>query len=110
MRFRGILHSRILVALGHGERDAAAAEAQLRHHFDVETALGHLVQAHYSQLRRSVGHHLRDVVVAQIEHLDGEIRRFGQEFAFGVVHLDTYFTQQCNALFVEPAFGLNSYS
>ena len=53
---------------------------------------------------------LRDIFIAQVEHLDGEIRRLRQELALGLVDIYADLAQQSDALLIEPALVLNSNS
>ena len=105
-----ILHARIFVTLGYCERYAAAAETQTCDYLDIKAALGHLVQSDDTERGRAVGYDLRDIVIAQVEHLDGEIRRLRQELALGLVDIYADLAQQSDALLIEPALVLNSNS
>lgn len=46
----------------------------------------------------------------QVEHLDREVLAFGQQLALAVLDGNSCLFEQGDALFVEPAFGLNGDS
>lgn len=94
----------------HGQRDAAAAESEVHGPFDREVLLRDLVQPHDPQIGDAHGHGLRNVVVAQVEHLHRESVGAGDEFALAFGDADACFREQADALLVESAFGLNCYS
>ena len=65
---------------------------------------------HDPQIGDAHGHGLRNVVVAQVEHLHRESVGAGDEFALAFGDADACFREQADALLVESAFGLNCYS
>ena len=99
-----------LIHIFHGQRDAAAAESEVHGPFDREVLLRDLVQPHDPQIGDAHGHGLRNVVVAQVEHLHRESVGAGDEFALAFGDADACFREQVDALLVESAFGLNCYS
>ena len=58
----------------------------------------------------AAAHNNGGIVIAQVEHLDGEIRRLRQELALGLVDIYADLAQQSDALLIEPALVLNSNS
>ena len=87
-----------------------AAESEVHGPFDREVLLRDLVQPHDPQIGDAHGHGLRNVVVAQVEHLHRESVGAGDEFALAFGDADACFREQVDALLVESAFGLNCYS
>ena len=85
------LQTGILDILGHGQRQTATAEAQSAYDFGIFVLFGILVFAHNTDVGNAGGYGLRDVVVAQEEHFDGEIRRLYQKCALGGTQLDIRF-------------------
>ena len=77
---------------------------------DIEIFLLDFVEADDSQVGYAHGDGLRNVVVAQVEHLDREVLAFGQQLALAVLDGNSCLFEQGDALFVEPAFGLNGDS
>ena len=77
---------------------------------DIEIFLLDFVEADDSQVGYAHGDGLRNVIVAQVEHLDREVLAFGQQLALAVLDGNSCLFEQGDALFVEPAFGLNGDS
>ena len=77
-RKAGIIHS-----LGDGQRKAALAEAQTAYHHGILLSFHKFVFAHDTQVGHSSRHGLRNIVVAQVKHLDGEIGGLHQQGALG---------------------------
>ena len=92
---------------GNGQREAAASEAEVHELFDREALFGHLVQPHDTQIGDPHRDGLRNVVVAQVEDFERKPFRAGNQFAFALGDPDTRFGEQFEALFIEPAFGLD---
>ena len=95
---------------GHGQRDAAGTEAQRHHHFHLLLPFSHLVETHNAHVGHPHGHGLWNVIVAQIEHFDGEARSAGHQFTFACRHVDAGIFKEFHAVLVEAALGLNGYS
>ena len=102
--------TRVVGCIGYGEREAAGAESELHHPFDREAFFGHFVLADDAQIGDAHRDGLRDVVVAQKEYFERKSLGTSDEPAFAVRDADAGFEEQAEALFVEPAFGLNGYS
>ena len=100
----------VLHAAGHGQRNAASAEAEAHHLAQRQVAFGHLVQPHNAHIGHAHVHGLWYVVVAQVEHFDGEACGACHEFAFALCYVDAGVGQQRHGVFVKPALGLYGYS
>jgi len=105
-----VFQSGIGFGLGDGQRDTAFAETELVRQCDIEIFLLDFVEADDSQVGYAHGDRLRNVIVAQVEHLDREVLAFGQQLALAVLDGNSCLFEQGDALFVEPAFGLNGDS
>ena len=105
-----VLRTRVVGPLRDGQREAAPAESEIHELFDAEALFGHLVQPHDSQIGDAHRHGLRNVVVAQVEHLERESFGPRDEFALAFGNLDACFGKQTGALFIESALGLDGYS
>ena len=105
-----VVGARVVGRVGDGQREAAGAESERHRLFDVVSLFGHLVLADDTQVGDAHRDGLRDVVVAQEEHFERKSFGAGDEPAFALRNGDSRFEEQAEALFVEPAFGLNGYS
>ena len=104
------MYAIVLLTLGYGQRYAAATEAQLLDHLNIATTLGNLIQTYNTQRSRTIGHHLRNIVIAQVEYLDGEVGCLREELTLGSIDINTYLVEQIDALLIETSLGLNSNS
>ena len=75
------LHTGIVDGLGDGQREAALAEAQTTDDIGFLATFHELIFAHDTQVGHTRGHGLRNVVVAEIEHLHGEVGRLDKQGA-----------------------------
>ena len=100
----------VVLALGDGEAEPAGAEAEPCDDGDIGSALFDLVQAHDAQRGGSALDDMGNVVVAEVQGFDGEGLRFGKQLPLGSVDLDADALEEGEALFVEPAFGLDGDS
>ena len=83
----GIVH-----ILGNGQGDTALAETQFLDDIHRQSFFNHFVITDNTQVGRAVIDQLGDVIVAHIEHFDGEIGRRSEEFPFRVVDIDSDFS------------------
>ena len=67
------LYALIVDFLGDGQRQTALREAQARDNLGILAALHKFVLAHHADVGHTAGYALRNVVVAEIEHLQGEV-------------------------------------
>ena len=102
------------LSLWNCQGDAALAEAQLPDDLQgraadssVGAVFGNFVKADDSEIGSSGSHHLRDVVVSQVQYLQREIGGLGQKLPFTFIDLDADVAQKRHTVFIQPAFGLN---
>ena len=88
-----ILWRSVLVALGNSKRDATSSEAQLAHDVHRCFGLSHLIIAHDANVGRAIGHHLRNIIVAKVENLDGEVVHTVEELTLLVIHIQACILQ-----------------
>ena len=89
-----------------GQRETAFAESQPVNDFSFFGTFHELVFPHDAQVGHAVGHTLRNIVVAQEEHLHGEVGRLCQQGTFGSRQLDVGFCEQGHCVFKQTPFGL----
>ena len=96
----------VTASLGHSQREATLAEAQSAHHLGVLGTLLKLVLSHYAQVGHAARHALRDVVVAQVEHLNGEVTALHQQGALAAAHFDAGLGKQGHRVLEESTLRL----
>ena len=101
------LRSLVGLSLGDGEAQTAAAEAQPAKDIDLGSLFFHLVESHDAEGGRPAGDDPGNVVVPEIEGLDGEGLGTGKEFPLGRIDFDADVLEEGQALFVEPPLGLD---
>ena len=79
------LHARVLLVLGNRQGKTAFTKAQALDQACLPAFLHILVLAHDADIRHAIGHGLRNIVVAQEQHLDGEAFRRQQQDSFSPV-------------------------
>ena len=101
------LEARILDGFGNGQREPTATETQRTHHVCLLLPLFELVLSHNSQISHARCHTLRDVIVAQIEHFDGEIAALHEQRTLAAAHFDARLSKQGHCILKKPTFRLN---
>ena len=102
--------TRIIHSPWNGQREATLAEAQRSHHTCILRALFKLVLPHYAQVCHARSHALGYIIVAQEEHLYGEIGALHQQSPPALGNLDTGLRKQFHGVFIEPSLRLHGYS
>ena len=100
------LQPMIVDLFGNGQRQAALGEAQPRDDLGVLAALHKLVLAYHADVGYALCHALRNVVVAQIKHLEREVRRLYQQRPLGGTHLDVGLREQVHRVVKQTTFRL----
>ena len=71
----------VVDTLGDGQTQPALTEAQSRDDLRILVAFHELVFAHHTNVGHTACHTLRDVIITQVQHFEGEVRRLDQQCA-----------------------------
>ena len=102
-----IFKTRICLSLWNSQRYAAASETKFLKHIHFKALFCNLIIAHNTDVCRTYGHSLGNIIVAQKNNLCRKIRCTHKKLALFLTHCHTCFLQQLHTLLVQTALCLN---